>query len=106
MAPGCIVAQELEIDHVVPLAVGGLTALSNLARLCRRHHYLQTHLGYRLTGGPGRRSWEQPRDHAPPKVTGTLGRLLAGRVMSWIAPARPRASVPEPRSGRPRNSAP
>jgi 5-methylcytosine-specific restriction endonuclease McrA len=42
-------ADHVEIDHIVPFAEGGPTALDNLARLCRWHHYLKTHRGYGLT---------------------------------------------------------
>jgi len=49
---GCNVRDHLEIDHIVPLAEGGPTSLDNLARLCRWHHGLKTHRGYRLLGPP------------------------------------------------------
>jgi hypothetical protein len=52
---GCDARHDLEIDHVVPFAEGGPTSLPNLARLCRWHHYLKTHRGYRLLGPPGSR---------------------------------------------------
>ncbi|MCA1846003.1 MAG: HNH endonuclease [Actinobacteria bacterium] len=60
--PGCPVHEDLEIDHVIPFAEGGPTILENLARLCRWHHYLKTHRGYRLEGGPGAWRWVPPRD--------------------------------------------
>jgi hypothetical protein len=37
----------LQVDHVVDWAKGGLTALDNEQLLCRWHHYLKTHKGYR-----------------------------------------------------------
>jgi 5-methylcytosine-specific restriction endonuclease McrA len=52
---GCNVRDHLEIDHIVSLAEGGPTSLDNLARLCRWHHGLKTHRGYRLLGPPGAR---------------------------------------------------
>ncbi|CAN5588843.1 hypothetical protein BH24ACT26_BH24ACT26_22830 [soil metagenome] len=71
VVPGCDVRDNLEIDHIVPVAEGGPTRLSNLDRLCGWHHYLKTHRGYVLSGGPG--SWcltppgaPQPDDQAAP----------------------------------------
>ncbi len=58
----------LERDHrVVPFIDGGTTALENLARLCRWHHYLRTYRGYRLEGMPGNWEWVGPeqRDEDP-----------------------------------------
>ncbi|MBA3630885.1 MAG: HNH endonuclease, partial [Actinobacteria bacterium] len=55
VVPGCDVAHHLEIDHIQAVSDRGPTRLDNLARLCRWHHYLKTHRGYRLSGGPG--SW-------------------------------------------------
>jgi hypothetical protein len=48
VVPGCGVAYGLEIDHVLPFAEGGPTALDNLALLCHRHHYLKTYEGWTL----------------------------------------------------------
>ncbi|MGZ4121398.1 MAG: DUF222 domain-containing protein [Actinomycetota bacterium] len=62
VVPACDVRRHLEIDHIVPLAEGGPTRLTNLARLCRWHHYLKTHCGHRLRGGPGTWVWETPDD--------------------------------------------
>ena len=59
VAPDCDVSENLEIDHVVPLAEGGPTRLDNLARLCHWHHSLKTHRGWQLTGGP--RNWKFSR---------------------------------------------
>jgi hypothetical protein len=66
VVPGCDVAKGLEIDHWdVPFAEGGPTRLSNLARLCHHHHYLRTHQGFQLTGGPGKWHWEPPSTPKP-----------------------------------------
>lgn len=65
VVPGCEARHRLEIDHIVPLAEGGPTALANLARLCGWHHHLKTYRGYRLSGGPGRWCWEAPGEEAP-----------------------------------------
>lgn len=44
--------------------------LDNLARLCSWHHYLKTHRGYRLSGGPG--SWRFEGPDSEPSQTGKL----------------------------------
>jgi hypothetical protein len=58
--PGCSVSQGLEIDHLHDYALGGATALSNLARMCARHHDMKTYSGWRLEGGPGAWQWLAP----------------------------------------------
>ncbi len=65
--PGCDVTQGLEIDHWgVAFAEGGPASLENTARLCGHHHYLRTHQGFTLTGGPGRWRWAPPARGRPP----------------------------------------
>jgi hypothetical protein len=67
VVPTCDVASGLEIDHrVVPFAEGGPASLQNLARICKYHHYLKTHKGFRLEGGPGAWEWIPPRANGPP----------------------------------------
>jgi hypothetical protein len=69
VVPGCDVANGLEFDHwAVPFAEGGPASLENIARLCHHHHYLRTHKGFRLSGGPGRWRWSPPAGagHDPP----------------------------------------
>jgi len=61
VVPGCEVRTNLEIDHVVALADGGITQLANLARLCRWHHAQKTHHGWVLSGGPGQWRWAKAR---------------------------------------------
>lgn len=39
----CASAHKLEIDHIIPLWLGGQTTLENLRLLCRAHHGLYTH---------------------------------------------------------------
>ncbi len=62
VVPGCGVPFGLEIDHVVPFALGGPTELSNLALLCHHHHYLKTYEGWTLersgTAADGSPTWE------------------------------------------------
>ena len=78
VVPGCEVSRGLEIDHRVPLAEGGSTTLDNLARLCGWHHYLKSHRGHRLGGGPGRWSWSGP--------VGSLGGEGEGRAPPYTPP--------------------
>ena len=65
--PGCDVAGGLEIDHWgIAFSEGGPASLDNLARLCSHHHYLRTHQGFTLTGGPGKWRWTPPARGRPP----------------------------------------
>ncbi len=63
--PGCDVGDRLEIDHLLAFAEGGPTTLDNLARICHRHHYLKTHQGWVLGGGPGAWTWDRPDAPGP-----------------------------------------
>jgi hypothetical protein len=50
--PGCATAARFaDLDHVIPFPVG-LTVLTNLACLCRRHHRLKTHGHWSLSMSP------------------------------------------------------
>ena len=49
VVPGCGMSTGLEIDHILPFAEGGPTALDNLARLCHHHHFLKTYEGWDLS---------------------------------------------------------
>jgi hypothetical protein len=60
VVPGCDVRDQLEIDHVEPVVVGGETSLANMARLCHWHHYLKTHHRHRLTRNNHEWQWEPP----------------------------------------------
>ncbi len=61
VVPGCHATHHLERDHWgTDFAKGGPTALANLCRLCRYHHFLKTHCGWTLTGGPGHWRFEPP----------------------------------------------
>jgi len=67
VVPGCDATHRLERDHwIVAFKDGGPATMENLARLCSHHHYLRTHKGFSLHGGPGRWRWEPP---AHPKAT-------------------------------------
>ncbi len=53
-----------DADHIVPHDSGGETSTENLACLCRLHHLLKTHTGWRYQLiGPGEYLWESPGGH-------------------------------------------
>jgi hypothetical protein len=60
--PGCDIREALEIDHIHPVAEGGITSLENLVRLCHWHHYLKTHHGHRIERSGGEWEWIPPDD--------------------------------------------
>jgi HNH endonuclease len=55
-----------EIDHIVPLAEGGRTELSNLWRPCQHHHHLQTYFGWKVVRSDGELDLVPPDDPDPP----------------------------------------
>jgi 5-methylcytosine-specific restriction endonuclease McrA len=57
---GCANDQFLEIDHIVPIEDHGATEITNLWRLCSRHHALKTYRGWTVAGQNG------DRDLVPP----------------------------------------
>lgn len=64
MAPGCAMpASRCEVDHTLAWEHGGHTALQNLAPLCRGHHQVKHHGGWRLRhvpDGGGAVEWTSP----------------------------------------------
>jgi hypothetical protein len=64
--PGCGQRDDLEIDHLEPLAQGGRTTLENLVRLCHWHHYLKTHQGHGLESVDGTWRWIVPGSERSP----------------------------------------
>ena len=68
VVPTCDARLGLENDHwVTDFAQGGLTALDNLARLCRRHHLDRTHRGFELTRTDEGWVWTAPEHPTEPK---------------------------------------
>lgn len=64
MAPGCgIPASRCEIDHSIAWEHGGHTSLCNLAPLCKGHHTIKHHGGWRveqIPGSGGALEWTSP----------------------------------------------
>lgn len=90
VVPGCDVRSPLEVDHVIPFAQGGPTALHNLASLCPHHHDLKTYRGWTLSGVPG--NWRFLPPDASPGPAETAGPSDAG--VPAREPARPERSRP------------
>ncbi|GAB3409695.1 hypothetical protein GCM10027515_28820 [Schumannella luteola] len=52
--PGCrMAAIRCELDHTIDHALGGPTALTNLAHLCQRHHSMKQFTAWRVRQHPG-----------------------------------------------------
>lgn len=60
--PGCRQPSRVcDIDHAIPWEEGGKTSKENLGLLCRRHHRMKTHGGWRLTSfEDGSCEWRSP----------------------------------------------
>ena len=60
--PGCRQpARICDIDHAIPWEEGGQTSKENLGLLCRRHHRMKTHGGWKLlSGADGSCEWTSP----------------------------------------------
>ena len=63
--PGCRQsAARADLDHAEAWEDGGETSAANLGALCRRHHRMKTHGGWRLTSNEdGSCDWESPDGH-------------------------------------------
>ena len=61
--PGCAQpGHRTDIDHAIPWEQGGSTSAANLGLLCRRHHQMKTHGGWRVESYPdGSCQWFSPR---------------------------------------------
>ena len=96
MAPGCgIPAARCEIDHTVAWEHGGETSAGNLAPICRGHHTIKHHGGWRveqIVGSGGALRWTSPSgrryDVAPER------RMPAFRPASERESTSERASAP------------
>ena len=93
VVPGCDARVGLEHDHwVKDFAQGGLTALDNLARICKWHHRQRTHDGYALRKGHKGWEWIPP---ATPKVKKRPKRKRKPRAETAPTPqAPPRPTTP------------
>lgn len=94
--PHCeIAAGRCDLDHVEPHAHGGPTSSANLMALCRHHHRLKTHHGYRAEVlSPGVVRWTTP--HGQSYLTSPGGTRRLHQPTSNTAPTTgtaPAASV-------------
>jgi len=113
VVPGCAMPYGLEIDHVAPLAFGGVTTLDNLALLCTHHHRLKTYDGWVLERhGPSDADpqWSfTPSPLRPGTRAGTrpeTGPTTARRRQRLAARPRPRRRRPHPVRPTARGGAP
>jgi hypothetical protein len=73
--PGCHRDLGLEHDHwQVDYAKGGATSLENIALLCRHHHQLKTHQGWRLVRHNGEWQFLPPESPKPRQASTTTRR--------------------------------
>ena len=75
--PGCRQPSRVcDIDHAIPWDEGGTTTPGNLGLLCRRHHRLKTHGGWKLESFPdGSCIWSTPTGEkisVPPRPIGEI----------------------------------
>jgi hypothetical protein len=81
--PGCGHTKHLQGDHrIEDYAKGGLTELSNLARLCPSHHDMKTHGGWQLLGHPGNWQWVAPKNPPSAGAIARARRLAAAKAKS------------------------
>ena len=84
-----------DLDHTVDAALGGSTATNNLAALCRGHHTLKHHGGWRVRQkADGGLDWQSPtgrqyRERPPSAVrfaAATTVRFAAANTAAGAAP--------------------
>ena len=104
VVPGCGSVWNLEVDHCkIPFAEGGRATIDNLARLCRFHHRMKTHRGYRLAGSPGAWVWIHPdgtehRDPLADRKPDTTDHDAAGEQVDPGATGPPPSGPPADRT--------
>ncbi|RXZ67864.1 HNH endonuclease signature motif containing protein [Agromyces albus] len=107
--PGCSRrANRADIDHTTDWATGGPTRHDNLAHLCRKHHRLKHHTGWRMTQTPnGDIRWTSPagrEHHSTP--THPFAPMSGPHVNAeGSAPPSPPADATQPASGTASTSA-
>ena len=66
--PGCTMSQSLEIDHIIPLELGGADHPDNCQALCYWHHKEKTKADIKRIAKARRlRKKENPLERTPPK---------------------------------------
>lgn len=76
--PDCEVSTGLEVDHIVPLALGGKDADGNLETLCAAHHLAKTRLDVKLIA-KAKRIKAKHEGTAPPPTQKLNGRPFKKR---------------------------
>lgn len=112
-APGCTVpAQRCDLDHTVDAARGGATSTDNLAHLCRGHHTVKHHGGWRLSQSEGgvahwtSASGQEFREEPPSRVRFRARSERSGKperpakTQRASSPERSATSPPPRRAGR------
>jgi HNH endonuclease len=85
-------AADAELDHIVAWAEDGETTDANLHALCRRHHTLEHHTGWRIEAHPdGPLTWITPTGHPAHHRT---PRPPAGQPRAATARSAPAISAP------------
>jgi hypothetical protein len=104
--PGCRTpASRCDLDHAIAWPEGE-TTIENLGPLCRRHHIMKTHYGWRLEPKPGPALATTPRRGASPVPGAVPGRgawLVPGAVPGRGA-SPVLGAVPRPRPGAEQDS--
>ncbi|MFC5337675.1 HNH endonuclease signature motif containing protein [Leucobacter denitrificans] len=92
---GCqMPAHRCEIDHTVDAALGGPTTTTNLGHLCKSHHRLKHHSGWKVIQRPdGNYEWTSPTgrrrvDRPPSRVRFKVGESSAGQTSAPVAESR------------------
>jgi hypothetical protein len=83
VVPGCGKRLGLEKDHWQrPVKDDGEASYDNLVRLCKHHHYLRTHQGWVLSGGPGNWGFEPPDQPKAQRIPARKKRRAKSRSSS------------------------
>ncbi len=102
VVPGCNDDGPLAIDHISEYRHGGPTELQNLCLLCKWHHYLKTHHGYKIKRLKGSWIWEGPNGQPPdeeapqPELPVIKGRTWSQYRLGPPKPKRKRRRPPKP----------
>jgi hypothetical protein len=101
--PGCRQAAiRCELDHTHDHALGGPTALTNLAHLCQRHHSMKQFTRWKVVQHPGGKlEWTSPtgrtyRENAPASPIAFTPYAAPPRPPEWMRDPHDRDDPPDP----------